>query len=75
MMMVMVTPETAKIEVREGFSLAFPKFFWTVLEARAKTLHQGDLKVTVQELVAEELLKWFQAASRKVVSVPAPSIN
>ena len=75
MMVVCITPQTCEIEVREGFKLALPKFLWTVLEARAQTLHQGDLKVTVQELVAEELLEWFQAASRKVVPVPAPSPN
>jgi hypothetical protein len=75
MMTVMVTPETAKIEVREGFNLALPKFLWTVLEARAKSLHNGDLKAAIQALVAEELLGWFKRAIRKGIPVPGPSVN
>jgi hypothetical protein len=75
MMVITVTPQTMEIEVREGFNLALPKFLWTVLEARAKALHQGDLKATVQELVAEELLRWLKEASRKMIPVPAPSVN
>ena len=75
MMVVCITPQTCEIEVREGFKLALPKFLWTVLEARAHVLHQGDLQATVMDLVAEELLGWFQAASKKAVPVPAPSVN
>ncbi len=75
MMLVTVSPETSVIETREGFKLALPKFLWTILEARAKTLHQGDLQATMTELVAEELLRWFSEASQKVIPVPAPSLN
>jgi len=75
MMTVMVTPETARIEVREGFSLALPKFLWRVMEARAKALHDGDLKATMTELVAEELLGWFKESIRGGVPVPGPSPN
>jgi hypothetical protein len=75
MMVVRITPKTCEIEAREGFTLALPKFLWTVLESRAQALHQGDLPATVQELVAEELLGWFQEASRKVIPVPGPSPN
>jgi hypothetical protein len=48
------------------------------MEARAKALHDGDLKATMQELVAmscSELFGWFVKASRKVIEVPAPSPN
>ena len=75
MMTVMVTPETAKIEVREGFSLALPRFLWTVMEARAKALHEGDLKTAIQELVAAELLGWFKESIRGGIPVPGPSPN
>lgn len=75
MMLVTVSSETSVIETREGFKLALPKFLWTILEARAKSLHQGDLQATIMELVAEELLRWFSEASRKVIPVPAPSLN
>ena len=75
MMLVTVSSETSVIETREGFKLALPKFLWTILEARAKALHQGDLQATVMELVADELLRWFSEASRKVIPVPAPSLN
>jgi hypothetical protein len=75
MITVMVTPETAKIEVREGFKLALPKFLWTILEARAKALHQGDLQATVMELVADDLLGWFKESIRGGVPVPGPSLN
>jgi hypothetical protein len=75
MMTVMVTPETVKIEVREGFNLALPKFLWRVMEARAEALHEGDLKATIQELVAEELLKWFKESIRGGIPVPGPSLN
>lgn len=75
MMMVAITPESRKIEVREGFSLALPKFLWAALEGRANTLHQGDLKKTVEELASEMLLEWFKEASRVVFRVPAPSLN
>jgi len=74
-MMVMITPQTQEIEVREGFKLALPKFLWTVLEQRAKSLYNGDLQATMSELVAEELMGWFLEASRKVIPVPAPSPN
>lgn len=75
MMTVMVNPETARIEVREGFSLALPRFLWTVMEARAKALNDGDLKATMQELVAEELLGWFKESIRGGIPVPGPSPN
>jgi len=75
MMVVTMSPQTCEIEVREGFSLALPKFLWAVLEARAKAMHDGDLKATMQELVHEELFGWFIQASRKVIPVPAPSPN
>jgi hypothetical protein len=75
MITVMVTPETTGIEVREGFSLALPKFLWRVMEARAKALHGGDLKATMTELVAEELLRWFKESIRGGVPVPGPSPN
>jgi hypothetical protein len=75
MMLVTVSSETSVVETREGFKLALPKFLWTILEARAKALHQGDLQATVMELVADELLRWFSEASRKVIPVPAPSLN
>lgn len=75
MMLVTISPETTEVEVREGFKLALPKFLWTVLEARAKTLHQGDLPATMTELVAEELLRWFSEASRKMIQVPVTSRN
>jgi hypothetical protein len=75
MMVVTMSPQTCEIEVREGFSLALPKFLWVVLEARAKALHDGDLQATMQELVHEELFGWFVKASRKVIEVPAPSPN
>ena len=75
MMLVTISSETSVVETREGFKLALPKFLWTILEARAKALHQGDLQATVMELVADELLRWFSEASRKVIPVPAPSLN
>jgi len=75
MMTVMVTPETARIEVREGFNLALPRFLWRVMEARAQALHNGDLKATMTELVAEELLRWFKESIRGGVPVPGPSPN
>ena len=75
MMTVMVTPETARIEVREGFSLALPQFLWRVMEARAQALHGGDLKATMTELVAEELLRWFKESIRGGIPVPGPSPN
>jgi len=75
MMVVTVSSETSVVEMREGFNLALPKFLWTVLESRAKALHGGDLQATVTDLVAEELLRWFSEASRKVIPVPAPSLN
>jgi len=75
MMTVMVTPETAQLEMREGFSLALPKFLWTVMEARARALHDGDLKATMQELVQDELLRWFKDSIRGGVPVPGPSPN
>ncbi|MFZ5451655.1 MAG: hypothetical protein ACOZF2_07265 [Thermodesulfobacteriota bacterium] len=75
MMTVLVTPETARIEVREDFSLALPKFLWRVMEARAQALHDGDLKATMTELVAEELLRWFKESIRGGVPVPGPSPN
>ena len=75
MMTVMVTPETAQLEMREGFSLALPKFLWTVMEARARALHDGDLKATMQDLVADELLRWFKESIRGGIPVPGPSPN
>ena len=75
MMVVCVSPETSEIEVREGFSLALPKFLWTVLEARAQALHDGDLKATMQELVHDELFRWFKESIRGGIPVPAPSPN
>ena len=75
MMTVMVTPETAQLEMRQGFSLALPKFLWTVMEARARALHDGDLKATMQELVQDELLRWFKESIRGGVPVPGPSPN
>jgi len=75
MMTVIVTPETSRIEVREGFSLALPKFLWRVMEARAKALHDGDLKATMTELVADELLRWFKESIRGGIPVPGPSPN
>jgi hypothetical protein len=75
MMTVMVTPETSRIEVREGFNLALPKFLWRVMEARAQALHNGDLKATMTELVAEELLRWFKESIRGSIPVPGPSPN
>ena len=75
MMVVCVSPETSEIEVREGFSLALPKFLWRVLEARAKALHDGDLKATMQELVHDELFRWFKESIRGGIPVPAPSPN
>jgi hypothetical protein len=75
MMTVMVTPETAQLEMREGFRLALPKFLWTVMEARARALHDGDLEATMQELVQDELLRWFKESIRGSVPVPGPSPN
>ena len=75
MMVVCVSPETSEIEVREGFSLALPKFLWKVLEARAKALHDGDLKTTMQELVQDELFRWFKESIRGGIPVPVPSPN
>jgi len=75
MMLVTISPETTEVEIREGFNLALPKFLWTVLEARAKTLHQGDLQAALMELVAEELLRWFSEASRKMMQIPVTSPN
>jgi hypothetical protein len=75
MITVMVTAETCKNEVREGFSLALPRFLWAVMEARAQALHDGDLKATVTELVAEELLRWFKESIRGGVPVPESSPN
>lgn len=75
MIMVVISPETWAIEVRDGFNLALPKFLWTILEARAKTLHQGDLQATMMELVNEELMRWFGEASRKMAAAPVSSIN
>ena len=75
MMVVTVSHETSVVETRDGFNLTLPKFLWTVLESRAKALHGGDLQATVTELVADELLRWFSEASRKVIPVPAPSPN
>jgi len=67
MTIVTISPETCEIEVREGFSLALPKFLWTVLEARAKTLHQGDLHTAVMGLASNELIEWFSEAIKSVV--------
>jgi len=67
MIIVTISPETSELEVREGFRLALPKFLWTVLEARAKTLHQGDLHTALMELASEELMGWFSESIRKVV--------
>jgi hypothetical protein len=75
MMLVTISSETSVVETREGFKLALPKFLWTVLEQRAKSLYNGDLQATMSELVADELLRWFSEASRKVIPVPAPSLN
>jgi hypothetical protein len=67
MIIVTISPETSELEVREGFRLALPKFLWTVLEARAKTMHKGDLNAAVMGLASEELLDWFSESIRKVV--------
>jgi len=67
MTIVTISPETCEIEVRKGFSLALPKFLWTVLEARAKTLHKGDLNAAVMELASKELMGWFSEAIKDVV--------
>ena len=75
MMVVTVSPETSQVEVREGFSLALPKFLWRVMEARAQALHEGDLKATIQELVQDELLRWFKESIRGGIPVPGPSPN
>ncbi len=75
MMMVQINEETAQPEIREGFTLALPKFLWAVLEGRAKTLHQGDLEITVMELVAEELVGWFMEATTKLNKAPVTSVN
>jgi hypothetical protein len=75
MMVVTMSPQTCEIEVREGFSLALPRFLWTVMEARAKALHDGDLKATMTELVADELLRWFKGSIRGGIPVPGPSPN
>jgi hypothetical protein len=45
------------------------------MEARAQALHDGDLKVTMTELVAEELLRWFKESIRGGIPVPGPSPN
>ncbi len=58
-----------------GFSLALPKFRWKVLEARAKALHDGDLKATMEELVHDELFRWFKESIRGGIPVPALSPN
>ena len=75
MITVMVTAETCKNEVREGFSLALPKFLWTVLEARAKVMNDGDLNATIQEFVAMDLMEWFKKTIKSGIPVPPPSIN
>jgi hypothetical protein len=67
MTIVTISPETCEIEIREGFSLALPKFLWTILEARAKALHQGDLHTAVMELASKELMGWFSEAIKGVV--------
>ena len=67
MTIITISPETREIEVREGFKLALPKFLWAVLEARARTMYQGDLHTAIMELVAEELLGWFVESVRGVV--------
>jgi hypothetical protein len=67
MTIVTISLETCEIEVREGFSLALPKFLWTVLEARAKALHKGDLNAAVMELALSELMEWFSEAIKDVV--------
>jgi hypothetical protein len=45
------------------------------MEARAKTLHNGDLNTTMMELVAEELLGWFKESIRGRIQIPRPSPN
>jgi len=67
MMIVTISPETCEIEVREGFSLALPKFLWATLEARAQSMYHGDLNAAVMDLVFEELMGWFSESIRKVV--------
>jgi hypothetical protein len=67
MIIVTISPETCEVEVREGFRLALPKFLWTVLEARAKALHKGDLNAAVMELASEELMGWFSESIKDVV--------
>jgi hypothetical protein len=68
MTIVTISPETCEIEVREGFSLALPKFLWTVLEARAKALHKGDLHTLRSwSWPLSELMEWFSEAIKDVV--------
>ena len=64
---VMITPQTQEIEVREDFSLALPKFLWATLEARAQSMYHGDLNAAVMDLVFEELMGWFSEAIKHVV--------
>ncbi len=69
MRMFALTPETAKIETR-AINLGCPKFLWRILEARAESLHQGDLELAINELFAVLITDWLKEATKGVYQAP-----
>jgi len=74
MMGIIISPETTVLEGRP-INLILPKFLWQAIEARAKAIFDGNLEITLQTLILEELLEWFQQASTAIVPLPALSPN
>jgi len=50
MMMVEINDETREI-VEVPIPIRLPKWLWTVLYARAKALHGGDLEACIRQLL------------------------
>jgi hypothetical protein len=50
MMVVEISPETSVL-MEVPIPVRLPKWLWTVLYARAKALHAGDLECCVQQLL------------------------
>ena len=50
MMAVEISPETTVI-MEVPIPIRLPKWLWTILYARAKALHAGDLEACVQDLL------------------------
>lgn len=68
MMMIKISPETSRIEVRE-MSIGAPIWLWRVLEERAKVCHGGDLNETVNALFAMLVRDRFKEACKGAVNM------